>query len=50
MAITLYDITVPVFLRGFERLSAILEKGRAFAEGEASIPKSCSKRGSRPTC
>jgi hypothetical protein len=29
MAITLYDVTVPVFVRGFSRLSAILEKGHA---------------------
>jgi hypothetical protein len=28
MAITLYDVTVPVFVRGFGRLSAILEKAR----------------------
>ena len=39
MAITLYDISVPVFLRGFERLSAILEKGRAFAEERGSAPE-----------
>ena len=29
MTITLYDITVPVLLRGLDRLSAVLEKGRA---------------------
>lgn len=28
---SLYDITVPVFIRGFETLSAILEKGRDHA-------------------
>ena len=28
---SLYDITIPAFLRGFEALSSILEKGRAFA-------------------
>jgi len=28
---SLYDITIPTFLRGFETLSAILEKGRAYA-------------------
>ena len=49
MPITLYDITVPVFLRGFERLSAILEKGRA-AGRRASIPETLLGRGSRPTC
>jgi hypothetical protein len=34
MAITLYDITVPVFLRGFDRLEGLLDKGQAFAEAE----------------
>jgi hypothetical protein len=34
MTITLYDITVPVFLRGLATLSGLLEKGRAFAEAE----------------
>ena len=28
---SLYDITIPVFIRGFESLSAILEKGRDHA-------------------
>jgi len=39
MPITLYDITVPVFLRGFERLSAILEKGRSVAAAEGRDPE-----------
>jgi hypothetical protein len=39
MPITLYDITVPVFLRGFERLSAILEKGRSVAAAEGRGPE-----------
>jgi hypothetical protein len=34
MTITLYDITVPVFLRGLGRLGAVLEKGRAWGESE----------------
>ncbi|PYE90431.1 DUF1993 domain-containing protein [Phyllobacterium leguminum] len=37
MSLSLYDITVPVFLRAFANLSEILEKGRAFAE-EKGIP------------
>jgi hypothetical protein len=32
MATELYDLTIPVFLRGFSSLSAILEKARAFAD------------------
>jgi uncharacterized protein len=32
MSFTVYDVTVPLFLRGFANLSAILEKGLAFAE------------------
>ncbi len=32
MTITLYDITVPVLLRGLGRLSVLLEKGSAHAE------------------
>lgn len=28
----LYDATIPAFIRGLENLSAILEKGRAFAD------------------
>jgi hypothetical protein len=34
MAITLYDITVPVFVRGLDQLAAILAKGRAHADAE----------------
>ena len=34
MTIRLYDVTVPVFLRGFGTLTALLEKGRAFAEAQ----------------
>jgi hypothetical protein len=29
---SLYDVTIPAFLRGFATLSAILEKGRAYAD------------------
>lgn len=32
MTTTLYDLTVPAFLRGLAALSAILDKGRAFAD------------------
>jgi uncharacterized protein len=32
MALSLYDASIPMFLRGFASLSAILEKGRAFAD------------------
>ncbi len=31
MSLSLYDITIPVFIRGMKNLSANLEKGRAFA-------------------
>ena len=31
MSVTLYQVSVPVFIRGFDNLSAILEKGRRFA-------------------
>jgi hypothetical protein len=34
MALELYDITVPVFVRGLGNLAAVLEKGRAYAEVE----------------
>ncbi|HET9070099.1 MAG TPA: DUF1993 domain-containing protein [Amaricoccus sp.] len=37
MSIGLYDVTVPVLLRGLGRLSACLEKGRSHAEA-AGIP------------
>lgn len=32
MPLTLYEITIPVFIRSFGSLRAILEKGRAFAD------------------
>jgi hypothetical protein len=32
MSLSLYDVTVPVFIRAFGNLSEILEKGRAFAD------------------
>ena len=38
MAISVYDVTVPVFLRGLGTLSAVLEKGRAHADTE-EIPE-----------
>lgn len=37
MALSLYDISVPVFLRALRNLSANLEKGRAYAD-ENGIP------------
>ncbi len=39
MAITLYDLTVPVFLRGLGVLSTLLEKGRAHAEAAGIAPE-----------
>jgi hypothetical protein len=32
MPVSLYDISVPVFIRGLQNLGAVLEKGRAFAK------------------
>ncbi|MGE7369161.1 DUF1993 domain-containing protein [Neorhizobium sp. NPDC001467] len=32
MSLSLYDITLPAFIRAFENLSAILKKGEAFAD------------------
>lgn len=32
MAVSLFDVTVPVFIRGLNNLAAILEKGRAYAD------------------
>ena len=32
MPLSLYEISVPVFIRGFGNMSAFLEKGRAFAD------------------
>ncbi|RCS24590.1 DUF1993 domain-containing protein [Phyllobacterium salinisoli] len=37
MPLSLYDVTVPAFLRGFANLTEILEKGRAFAD-EKGMP------------
>ncbi|MBQ1496764.1 MAG: DUF1993 domain-containing protein [Sphingomonas sp.] len=37
MATELYDLTVPVFLRGFKAMAAFLEKARAWAD-EQGIP------------
>jgi hypothetical protein len=39
MAITLYDLTVPVFLRGLGVMSALLEKGRTHAEASGIEPR-----------
>lgn len=38
MPLSLHEISIPVFLRGFESLSHVLEKGRAFADGNG-IPQ-----------
>ncbi|KXF79483.1 hypothetical protein ATN84_01990 [Paramesorhizobium deserti] len=35
MSLSLYDVSVPVFLRAFANLTEILEKGRAFADEKA---------------
>lgn len=37
MSLTLYDISIPVFLRAFDNLTEILKKGEAFAD-EKGIP------------
>ncbi|YBV95291.1 DUF1993 domain-containing protein [Phyllobacteriaceae bacterium JZ32] len=37
MSLSLYDVSVPVFLRAFANLTEILEKGRAFAD-EKGMP------------
>lgn len=39
MATELYDLTVPVFLRGFANLSKILDKGEAFAAEHGIAPE-----------
>ena len=39
MAITLYDLTVPVFLRGLGVMSALLEKARLHAEVAGMAPE-----------
>jgi len=38
MATQLYDLTVPVFLRGFQSMSAFLAKGEAFAAEKGLDP------------
>jgi len=38
MTYSVYDVTVPVFLRGFASLSAILDKGLAHAQAEGIDP------------
>jgi uncharacterized protein len=38
MAISLYDVTIPVFLRGLGSLGTLLNKGRAFAATEGIDP------------
>lgn len=40
MTLSVYDVTVPVFLRAFDNLQAILDKGIAFAESEGIDPNS----------
>lgn len=37
MSISLYEVSIPAFIRGLQNLSAILEKGRTFAN-ERDIP------------
>ncbi len=39
MSLSLYDISIPVFLRAFQNLSEILKKGEAFAD-ENGLPHS----------
>ncbi|MBP7003259.1 DUF1993 family protein [Amaricoccus sp.] len=39
MAISLYDITVPVFRRGLDRLEHVLGRGRVWAEAEGIDPQ-----------
>lgn len=38
MATSLYDLSAPVFTRGLRNLSAILDKGEAFAAGQGIDP------------
>ncbi|WP_404711045.1 DUF1993 family protein [Sphingomonas sp. MMS24-J13] len=40
MSTSLYDLSVPVFIRALRNLSAILDKGAAYAEGEGKAPES----------
>lgn len=39
MAITLYDLTVPVFLRGLGVMATLVEKGRMHAEASGIAPE-----------
>jgi uncharacterized protein len=39
MATELYDLTVPVLVRGFRAMAGFLDKGRAFAEAEGMPPE-----------
>lgn len=39
MSLSLYDVSIPVFLRAFQNLSEILKKGEAFAD-ENAVPHS----------
>ena len=50
MAITLYDITVPVLLRGLDRLAAVLEKGGRMPRRRGCRRGAARRRGWRPTC
>ena len=40
MAITLYDMTVPVLLRGLGKLAALLEKGQRLRRARGSRRRS----------
>lgn len=39
MSLSLYDITVPVFIRAFGNLTEILKKGEAFADEKGIAPR-----------
>ena len=38
MSVSLYDVSVPVFVRGLTNLSTILTKAAAYARRRRSIP------------
>lgn len=40
MSTSLYEISVPVFIRGLRNLAAILDKGEAYADGEGKAADS----------
>lgn len=40
MSLSIFDASIPVFLRGFENYSAILKKGEAFARDQGIDPNS----------